>query len=295
MKGEGSLLPEAIMSFERSATLIGGLKETADRNSIDFVMTNPPFYASEADMLESAKKKQRPPFSACTGGAMEMITPGGEVAFVSKLVEESTSVESRDRIQWFTSMLGKLTSVSIVVEQLRERHCTNYAVTEFVQGSKTRRWAVAWSWQDLRPSTTVARGIPGFEKKLLPFPADFEFGLLGIDIDVVGKNVCGILHSLEMEFQWKAALAKGVGLATGDVWSRKARRKRARDENEDQEMVSHEETDESPALAFKISLRKQTNTKGLNDTMVHLGWLQGRDAILFESFCGWLKRRLEIA
>jgi 23S rRNA (adenine1618-N6)-methyltransferase len=281
------------MSFERSATLIGGLKETADLNSIDFVMTNPPFYASEADMLESAKRKQRPPFSACTGGAMEMITPGGEVAFVSKLVEESTGVESRDRIQWFTSMLGKLTSVSIVVEQLREIHCTNYAVTEFVQGSKTRRWAVAWSWQDLRPSTTVARGIPGFEKKLLPFPADSEFGLPGTDLDAAGTRVCGLLDSLEIQFQWKAALAIGVGLATGDVWSRKARRKKAKDENGDHEMAGQEETDESPALAFKISLRKQTNTKGLSDTMVHLRWLQGRDTVLFESFCGWLKRRLQ--
>lgn len=267
----------------------------ADRGSIDFVMTNPPFYASEAEMVESARKKQRPPFSACTGGAMEMITPGGEVVFVSKLVEESMDAETRDRIQWFTSMLGKLASVSVVVEQLREKGCINYAVTEFVQGSKTRRWAVAWSWQDFRPGTAVARGIPGFEKRLLPFPTDFEFLLLGPDLDTVGRSVYRLLNTVDIKFQWKAALAMGVGLASSDVWSRKARRRKAKDEDGDHEMASLEDRDESPALAFKIILTKQTDTNSSNAIMVHLRWLEGRGAVLFESFCGWLKRSLATA
>lgn len=79
-----------------------------------------------------------------------MITPGGEVAFVIRMIDES--LQLRDQIQWYTSMLGKLSSVTTIVDTLMKRENRNYAVTEFVQGNKTKRWAVAWSWSDMRPS-----------------------------------------------------------------------------------------------------------------------------------------------
>lgn len=79
-----------------------------------------------------------------------MVTQGGEVAFVSRMIAES--LQLRDAVQWYSSMFGKATSVTAIVEKLVEAGNTNWAVTEFVQGNKTRRWAVAWSWEDLRPS-----------------------------------------------------------------------------------------------------------------------------------------------
>ena len=81
---------------------------------------------------------------------MEMVTRGGEVTFVSRMIEES--LQLRDSVQWYSSMFGKATSVTAIIEKLMEAGNTNWAVTEFVQGNKTRRWAVAWSWEDLRPS-----------------------------------------------------------------------------------------------------------------------------------------------
>lgn len=112
-------------------------------------MCNPPFYASNSELLASAAAKSRPPHSACTGAEVEMVTPGGEVAFVSRMVDESVALKTR--IQWYTSMLGKLSSVSEIVEKLKSVGVDNWAVTEFVQGQKTRRWAVAWSWGPMRP------------------------------------------------------------------------------------------------------------------------------------------------
>jgi 23S rRNA (adenine1618-N6)-methyltransferase len=78
-----------------------------------------------------------------------MVTRGGEVAFVKRMIDESLVL--RDRIQWYTSMLGKLSSVSALVEMLMQHDNHNYAVTEFVQGNKTKRWALAWSWGNKRP------------------------------------------------------------------------------------------------------------------------------------------------
>ena len=78
-----------------------------------------------------------------------MVTPGGEISFVSRMIDESVALKTR--VQWYTSMLGKLSSVGNVVEKLKSLEVDNWAVTEFVQGQKTRRWAVAWSWGPIRP------------------------------------------------------------------------------------------------------------------------------------------------
>lgn len=112
-------------------------------------MCNPPFYTSREDMTQSAEGKSQNPSSVCTGADIEMVTAGGEVAFVARMIEESLKL--RNQIQWYTSMLGKLSSVSTLVEKLIKHDNHNYAVTEFVQGSKTKRWALAWSWGDRRP------------------------------------------------------------------------------------------------------------------------------------------------
>lgn len=117
--------------------------------NIDFTMCNPPFYTSIDDMLVSAKKKSVPPLSACTGSTGEMVTEGGEVAFVGRMIDESLAL--RDRVRWYTSMLGKRSSVVEIVKNLKEKDIANYVVGEFVQGvGRTKRWAVGWSSTDRR-------------------------------------------------------------------------------------------------------------------------------------------------
>lgn len=162
-------------------------------------MCNPPFYTSFNELKQSAEQKEQEPFSVsvtnptsrakqlytthpipltyhpvltcmktCTGAAVEMVTRGGEVAFVKQMIDES--LELRDRIQWYTSMLGKLSSINVLVETLIKHGITNFAVTEFEQGSKTKRWALAWSWGDRRPAM-VSHFLPPFTHSVLVFCA----------------------------------------------------------------------------------------------------------------------------
>ena len=52
-------------------------------------MCNPPFYSSQAEIEQLAENKDFAPHAVCTGSENEMITQGGEVAFVSRMIEES--------------------------------------------------------------------------------------------------------------------------------------------------------------------------------------------------------------
>jgi 23S rRNA (adenine1618-N6)-methyltransferase len=118
---------------------------------------------------------------ACTGVEVEMVTSGGEVAFVKKMIEES--LQLRDRIQWYTSMLGKLSSINVLVEMLLKHENHNFAVTEFEQGSKTKRWAIAWSWGDRRPAM-VSRIFP----PIIQFTLVFCIPFLTSDIEYCAGN-----------------------------------------------------------------------------------------------------------
>ena len=86
-------------------------------------------------------------------------------------------------------------------------------------------------------------------------------------------------------------MATGVGFANGNVWSRAARRKQQQSptSSTDKDHTMHEEDEDGGlALGFKIQLRK--SNEGASEIMIR--WLQGRDSVLFESFCGMLKRQL---
>ncbi|GEM11421.1 ribosomal RNA large subunit methyltransferase F [Rhodotorula toruloides] len=108
---------------------------------IDFTMSNPPFYDSHEEIASSLAKKELEPFARCTGADNEMVTPGGEVAFVSRMVEESL-VLGQQKIRWYTSLLGKYSSISPLI--------LNYHVHALPPHGYTTRWVLSWSLQDKR-------------------------------------------------------------------------------------------------------------------------------------------------
>jgi 23S rRNA A1618 N6-methylase RlmF len=76
----------------------------------------------------------RRPVQVATAADNELITPGGEIAFVGRMIEESLQTRQRcshvdhltvwqntddHGIRWYTSLIGKYSSLQSLVDRLR--------------------------------------------------------------------------------------------------------------------------------------------------------------------------------
>ncbi|KAF2014316.1 siroheme synthase [Aaosphaeria arxii CBS 175.79] len=92
---------------------------------LDFTICNPPFFLSHADMhasLEGEDRKRKPP-AVCTGAEVEMVCEGGDLGFVTRIVNESLVL--RDKVTWLHgSGLDKEMGRSLEFRRYasRERH-----------------------------------------------------------------------------------------------------------------------------------------------------------------------------
>ncbi|DAA75584.1 TPA_exp: Uncharacterized protein A8136_1658 [Trichophyton benhamiae CBS 112371] len=252
-------------------------------------MCNPPFYESHEEMKQLAEEKQNEPLSVCTGAETEMITPGGEVAFVKKMIQESLHL--REEVRWYTSMLGKRSSLLSLIDELQSLDNKNWAVTEFIQGDKTKRWAIAWSWKDIRPTMGVSRSVSNIPKKYLPFPSEFHLSLPCKSVDSLIEVIDTEINSFRIPWKWDNQRSSGLGFTMENAWSRQARRKRQQQEaaqdGSNQADISFDT--ENAVFGFIIQVRRP----GLKNADVTVRWVKGVDSVIFESFCGMLKRKVE--
>lgn len=116
--------------------LVGVVK---DDEKFDFCMCNPPFF-------ESLEEGGLNPKTSCGGTSEEMVCPGGEKAFITRIIEDSTQLKQHFR--WFTSMIGRKSNLKYLRSKLWEVGVTVVKTTEFVQG-RTSRWGLAWSFLPL--------------------------------------------------------------------------------------------------------------------------------------------------
>ena len=65
------------------------------------------------------------------GTPEEMVCPGGELAFVTQMVKDSLKLQGR--VHWYTSMVGKKTTLKQLRRKLHESKVTALRTTEFVQ------------------------------------------------------------------------------------------------------------------------------------------------------------------
>ncbi|KAJ0966981.1 hypothetical protein J5N97_023898 [Dioscorea zingiberensis] len=107
-----------------------------DGEKFDFCMCNPPFF-------ESVEEAGLNPRTSCGGTYEEMVFPGGERAFITRIIEDS--LQLKHSFRWFTSMVGRKASLKFLVSKLHEVGVSVVKTTEFVQGH-TARWGLAWSF-----------------------------------------------------------------------------------------------------------------------------------------------------
>ncbi|GAP91868.1 putative duf890 domain-containing protein [Rosellinia necatrix] len=269
----------------------------AGMGAIDFVMVNPPFYTSDAELLELAAQKSQPPHTACAGAPVEMVCEGGEVGFVGRMIDESLVL--RDKVQWYTAMLGKQSSLEVLINTLKKHKINNFAVTTFIQGTKTRRWALGWSFLTRRPSLGASRGCSSLvtNKMLPPITAVSIYGPPPTEeaIQSIKEALCDTVGSLDLRsWVWDEQRLRGVGFANGNVWSRAYRRKRTGgNEKSTQNEAAATPVDLAGcAFGFSLSIQPDESAESSSNPKVILRWLQGDDASLFESFAGVVRRCL---
>lgn len=122
---------------------------SSDNTSLrfDFVMTNPPFYSTIDDATKPRMGDGRNRIEMTN---FESVYPGqpigGEVKFVLDMIHDS--LKYKNKVSWFTSMLGKKSSYIPIINELETLGLSIGSIrkTEFVQGN-TIRWGIAWTFQ----------------------------------------------------------------------------------------------------------------------------------------------------
>ncbi|MDF1762407.1 MAG: 23S rRNA (adenine(1618)-N(6))-methyltransferase RlmF [Oleibacter sp.] len=130
-----------------------------DNERFDITLCNPPFHTSEAAMKKESQRKWRGvknnkkdskqdsnpqnPLLNFGGKAAELWCDGGEVGFVSRMVNESA--QFADRCFWFTSLVARQNNLEAIYHALKDVGATQIKTINMAQGKKVSRF-VAWSF-----------------------------------------------------------------------------------------------------------------------------------------------------
>ena len=123
-------------------------------------MCNPPFYSSqkEANAVSNRKvknlnrnreKKGHAPMkkgahSNFGGVKAELWCPGGELAFIKKMINESTLVQAQCR--WFTTLVSNKSNLDELKNDLKNHLNIDIRIIEMHQGSKISH-LLAWTFK----------------------------------------------------------------------------------------------------------------------------------------------------
>lgn len=124
-----------------------------DGEAFDFCLCNPPFHASAEEAQAGSQRKwtnlgrssseQAPPVLNFGGRGGELWCPGGEAAFVRRMIEESAELPAR--CLWFTSLLSKSSNLPGILRALKRVGAQSHRILPMAQGQKKSR-IVAWTF-----------------------------------------------------------------------------------------------------------------------------------------------------
>jgi 23S rRNA (adenine1618-N6)-methyltransferase len=119
-----------------------------DHERFTFSMCNPPFHSSQAEAQAGTARKNRnlniPKDRLNFGGkSNELWCEGGELAFISNMIKEST--EYKNQIRYFSSLVSKAENIKPLTHLLQKLNIPKYQIIEMQQGQKKSRILV-WTF-----------------------------------------------------------------------------------------------------------------------------------------------------
>ena len=119
----------------------------------DLTICNPPFHASAQEALESSQRKNRNlgnkkhiASSLNFGGKNnELWTNGGEIAFITKMIEESKLV--KNQCFWFSTLVSKSENLGSIYAMLKRQGVIETRTANMQTGNKITR-IVSWTFLD---------------------------------------------------------------------------------------------------------------------------------------------------
>jgi 23S rRNA (adenine1618-N6)-methyltransferase len=132
----------------------------AEDEWFDLSMCNPPFHTSLAEAREGTQRKWQNLGKSATqsdtalnfgGQDAELWCPGGELAFIQRMIKESTQIATR--CFWFTTLVSKSASLPGIYAALKQANVVSQKTISMTQGQKQSR-LVAWTF--LNPAQQAA-------------------------------------------------------------------------------------------------------------------------------------------
>lgn len=124
----------------------------------DASICNPPFHSSALEAKEATTTKWRKlginkKSDLNFGGQKtELWYPGGEAAFITRMIEESAVIP--ESCKWFTTLVSKKETLPVVQKILSKVRATDVKIINMAQGQKVSR-ILAWTFLAERPLTTT--------------------------------------------------------------------------------------------------------------------------------------------
>ncbi|PQA95184.1 23S rRNA (adenine(1618)-N(6))-methyltransferase [Chryseobacterium shigense] len=116
-----------------------------------FSMCNPPFHDSEESALKGNLRKtknintskSKKPLLNFGGQQSELWCEGGELAFITKMIEESAQYSSQ--VLWFTCLVSKKDNLYKLTTRLKMVKVIDFKIIDMAQGQKVSRM-LAWTF-----------------------------------------------------------------------------------------------------------------------------------------------------
>lgn len=118
----------------------------------DLTVCNPPFYSSPSEALEANRRKQmnlgisrdgEKDVRNFGGTDGELWCPGGEAAFIGKMIDESPSFGTQ--VCWFTSLVSRSVNLPFLETRLKKLNAAEIRIIPMAQGQKQSR-ILAWTF-----------------------------------------------------------------------------------------------------------------------------------------------------